>query len=91
MSYGMARTPVGLGLLRHPGGFEGFFPMFVLVYAQNLAVAQRVDLEIASIDLDPAFSAAPLVMRDHDDLIEQFHDSTNIYHDLFVVPVTICR
>ena len=32
------------GLLRQPGGFEGFGPMFVLIYAQNLAVAQRVDL-----------------------------------------------
>jgi SnoaL-like polyketide cyclase len=47
-------------LLPQTGGFEGFGPMFVLIYAQNLAVAQRVDLVEAGVDFDPARSTTAL-------------------------------
>ena len=43
-------------LLPQPGGFEGREPLCELVHADDLAVADRVDVEEPSVDLDPASS-----------------------------------
>jgi hypothetical protein len=37
-----------------PGGFEGFGSVCVLVNAENLAVAQQVDLKVAPFDFGSA-------------------------------------
>src|SRR5262245_46928101 len=59
---GSAAGAPGVALLRQPGGFKGFGPLCVLVHADDLAVAQRVDRIEAGLDLDPASSAAPPVV-----------------------------
>src|SRR5262245_35946096 len=61
-------------LLLHPDGFEGFGAVGVLIDSRDLALAHRIDLVVAGIHLDPAYSAASLVMRDHDDLIPGVDD-----------------
>src|SRR6476469_2691039 len=60
------RVNSSIRLLRKPGGFEGLGPMFVLIYTQNLAVAQRVDLIEAAFDFDPARSTTTLESNRHE-------------------------
>jgi len=51
-------------LLPQPGGFEGFGSLAELVHADDLAVAEHVDLIEARIDLDPtALPTSPVVGR----------------------------
>src|SRR5436189_3055543 len=49
----------GADLLPQPGGFEGFGTLDVLIHTRDLALAQRIDLVEARIDLDPACPAPP--------------------------------
>jgi hypothetical protein len=61
-------------LLRQPRGFEGFCHLVELINTRDLALAQRIDLVVAGIDRDPAFSASSLVMRDQDNLVPGVDD-----------------
>ena len=48
-----------------PAASSAFGPMFVLIYAQNLAVAQRVDLREAGFNFDPARSTTAVESNRH--------------------------
>jgi hypothetical protein len=46
-------------LLPQPRGFQGFGALRELVHADDLAVAERVDVVEAGIDINPASATAP--------------------------------
>ncbi len=56
-------------LLPQPGGFEGRGPLCELVHADDLAVADRVDVEQPGVDLDPASSTTSPQVQRHDHAI----------------------
>jgi hypothetical protein len=55
------------GLLRQPGGFEGFVPVQVSLREQELPVPDRPDRSPREVDLDPRMVGCSPGSEEHDD------------------------